>query len=99
MTESHCTANDEGGVVLTDAAVRALAERMVAWHLSEDGWLDWEDVPALAEGTFVALAEEVDRIAAQMWRQLKAHDQRSDIDSAYLLDEAQGGRDSGRSEP
>lgn len=93
------TVNDEGDVVLSDPAVRALAERLVAAHLTEGGWLEWEDVPALAEGTFTALAEEADRIAADMWRVLKAHDQRSGIDSAYLLEVAQDEPLSGRSKP
>ena len=96
MTANLCRLDAEGGVVLTDPAVRALAERLVASHLAEGAWLEWEDIPELAERTFMALAEEVDRIAAQMWRTLKAHDQQSGIDSAYLLEVAQVGREIGR---
>lgn len=96
-TEALWSVHHEGGIELTDPAVRALAERLVAIQVAHGGWLDWGDVPNLSERTFTALAEEVDRIGAQMYRTLRSHDRDSGIDSAFLDELAQGGPDSGSS--
>lgn len=56
--------NDEGGVVLTDTEREALALFLVA-RLARPGALheiEWDDVPELAEGAWVNLQAEIDRV-------------------------------------
>lgn len=77
--------NDDGTVTLSDAAVRAVAERLVVRHVTA-GWLEHAEVPGLDAATFDAVAEEADRYANQLLRALRAHDHSSGIDSAHLLE-------------
>lgn len=66
-------------VVISDEESRRLAERLIVQRLADAGeWVDWEDVPLLAEGCYERLVADVEVAAEQF-------DRAYDIDPLELL--------------
>ena len=73
---------------LTEEEAHRLAHRIAARRLADPGeWLEWEDYPMIGEYAFERL---VDEMADEAATEVRQGDRMHDIDSAYLLEEAQG---------
>jgi hypothetical protein len=68
------------GVVLTHAEARD--------HLRDTEWIDWEDVPNLAEQSWVLLYEAIDAATEHLTVALRSTELAYNTDSAYLLERA-----------
>lgn len=56
-------AQNHGGVDLSAVELVVLARHLAGQHISEhDMWLDWGDVPELAEGTYWRLCEAMESL-------------------------------------
>lgn len=75
------------GIVLSDAELRALARRLITRQAADfDQWLSWEDVPELAESSWLALADAVEARAKRMTLLANDTDRAEDIDSLALIE-------------
>lgn len=73
---------------LTADEATALAKRVVADHLYDNQWLQWEDLPLLGEFAFDRLAEAVDAEVASIFQASLQWDRSMNIDSQQLKEQA-----------
>lgn len=78
------------GVTLTPTEVDGLAMRLTIDHLRDGGMSlpGWEDVPELAEATWLAVADALTDYAAHLYRDLRTWEQLHGVDTRELLERA-----------
>lgn len=77
---------EQYGIVISDEESRRLAERLIVRRLADAGeWVDWEDVPLLAEGCYERLVADVEVAAEQYARRAALFDRAHDIDPLELM--------------
>lgn len=74
----------EEGMPLTDVEAGCLATYLLAQHIADGEWLEWEDVPNLGEHAFKTLAEAADALAGVMFERSKLLDAQMGVDSPVL---------------
>lgn len=77
------------GTDITEIEARCLAHRLAARFLLTE-WLDWEDLPSLTERAMQLVNEQVADIAADLFKRSRQLDHNYQVDSAYLLEQAEG---------
>jgi hypothetical protein len=78
----------EDSVTLTGEQAHNLACRLIALHLEDTDWLQWEELPNLTEGSFDLVVEAVAHMARGAADASVALDRVTGIDSQWLHAEA-----------
>lgn len=89
--DAAVTLSGEGGIVLSEPEVGAVARRLVARFVASEarsGGIEWEDHPGFAERTWEAIEQAIDAYADDLTAVAGRFDEATDIDSIYLLERA-----------
>lgn len=84
-TNGDYAVSDEGGIVLTPAETDALAEWLCNRWLDSD-WVEWGDVPFLAEAQVDRLCEAVNDYIGRLTEATRKWTIEFDIDPAHIFD-------------
>lgn len=76
---------------LTELEAAAVAYRLIAQQVGDvESWLYWEDVGYLDEASFEMVEEQVRKVAVSTLAKSRSLDIANHIDSADILERAQG---------
>jgi hypothetical protein len=79
---------EEAAMGLTDEEAGCLATLLLSRLISDGEWLEWENVPNLAEHAFERLCQAAEALAVVMFERSNMLDERMGIDSALLFEQA-----------